>query len=129
MTSSDFSIKSYYAAFAVLFLSLSTTSMAFAACISQRKSKGFPSYRSVPLSFLLSSLSLKLVRYFSRISNSVHPNRVNFRNILYLSHIFVWGFLPFWPSNLIFWGIPKDTKTTNSQHFVYELVGYFYTIY
>ena len=95
MTSSDFSIKSYYAAFAVLFLSLSTTSMAFAACISQRKSKGFPSYRSVPLSFLLSSLSLKLVRYFSRISNSVHPNRVNFRNILYLSHIFIWDFPSF----------------------------------
>ena len=124
MTSSDFSIKSYYAAFAVLFLSLSITSMAFAVCISQRKSKGFPSYRSVPLSFLLSSLSLKLVRYFSRISNSVHPNRVNFRNILYLSHIFIGGFPPFWPSNLIFGGIPKDTKKpTNSQHFVYELVG------
>ena len=31
----------------------------------------------------------------------------------------VWIFPPFWPSNLIFGGIPKDTKKpTNSQYFV-----------
>ena len=30
----------------------------------------------------------------------------------------------FWLSNLIFGGIPKDTKKpTNSKYFVYELVG------
>ena len=33
-------------------------------------------------------------------------------------------FPPFWPSNLICGGIPKDTKKpANSQYFVYELVG------
>ena len=38
--------------------------------------------------------------------------------------LLVWIFPPFWPSNLIFGGIPKDTKKpTNSQYFVYELVG------
>jgi hypothetical protein len=43
---------------------------------------------------------------------------------LYLRHILVWIFPPFWPSNLVFWGIPKDTKKpTNLQCFVYELVG------
>ena len=53
----------------------------------------------------------------------------------YLSHILVGVFPPFWLPNLIFggtfWlpnlifgGIPKDTKKpTNSQYFVYELVG------
>ncbi len=31
---------------------------------------------------------------------------------------------PFWPSNLICGGMPKDTKKpTNSQRFVFELVG------
>ena len=34
------------------------------------------------------------------------------------------GFLPFWLPNLIYRGIPKDTKKpTNSQSFKYELVG------
>ncbi|WP_418826498.1 transposase, partial [Phocaeicola sp.] len=33
-------------------------------------------------------------------------------------------FPPFWLPNLIFGGIPKDTKKpANSQHFVYESVG------
>ncbi len=42
----------------------------------------------------------------------------------YLSHILVGVFPPFWLPNLIFGGIPKDTKKpTNSQCFVYELVG------
>ena len=37
---------------------------------------------------------------------------------------FVGKFPPFWLPNLICGGIPKDTKKpTNSQHFMYELVG------
>mgnify|MGYP004657019473 CR=1 FL=1 len=46
------------------------------------------------------------------------------RSELYLSHILVKVFPPFGLQNLICGGIPKDTKKpTNSQYFVYELVG------
>lgn len=55
---------------------------------------------------------------------------VNFRNILYLSHILVGKFPPFWLPNPVCGKIPTDTKKpTNSQYFVYELVGFFYYIY
>ena len=65
-----------------------------------------------------------LAVFFQNIKFCKAPNTVNFRNILYLNHFFVGEFPPFWPSNLISGEIPKDTKkTTNSQHFVYELVG------
>ena len=65
-----------------------------------------------------------LAIFFQNIKFCKTQGRVNIRNILYLSHIFIGGFPPFWPSNLIFGGIPKDTKKpTNLQHFVYELVG------
>ena len=44
--------------------------------------------------------------------------------MLTLRHILVGVFPPFWLPNLICGGIPKDTKKpTNSQYFVYELVG------
>ena len=65
-----------------------------------------------------------LAIFFQNIKFCKAQSRVNFRNILYLSHIFVGEIPPFWPSNLIFGGIPKDTKKpTNLQYFVYELVG------
>ena len=62
--------------------------------------------------------------FFYNIKFCKAESRVNFRNILYLSHIFVGEFPPFWIPNLICGGIPKDTKKpANSQYFVYELVG------
>ena len=65
-----------------------------------------------------------LAIFFQNIKFCKTQSRVNIRNILYLSHIFIGGFPPFWPSNLIFGGILKDTKKpTNPRHFVYELVG------
>ena len=65
-----------------------------------------------------------LAIFFQNIKFCEAQSRVNFRNILYLSHILVGKFPPFWLSNLIFGGIPKDTKKpANSQYFVYELVG------
>ena len=62
--------------------------------------------------------------FFQNIKFCEAQSWVNFGNILYLSHILVGEFPPFWPSNLICGGIPKDTKKpANSQYFVYELVG------
>ena len=76
------------------------------------------------------SLMKTLAILFYNIKFCKAQGRVNFRNIFYLSHIFVGGFPPFWLSNLIFGGIPKDTKKpANSLYFVYELVGQFYSIY
>ena len=70
------------------------------------------------------TLMKTLAIFFYNIKFCKAQSRVNFRNILYLSHIFVGEFPPFWIPNLICGGIPKDTKKpTNSQHFVYELVG------
>ena len=67
---------------------------------------------------------------FQNIKFCKLQSRVNFWNILYFCHIFVGKFPPFWLPNLICGGIPKDTKKpTNSQHFMYELVGWFYSIY
>ena len=40
-TSSDFSLKSYHAAFSALFLTLSIISMAFAVCIPKENQKDF----------------------------------------------------------------------------------------
>jgi len=58
-----------------------------------------------------------LAVFFQNIKFCKTQSRVNFWNIHYLCHILlVWIFPPFWPSNLIFGGIPKDTKKpTNSQ--------------
>ena len=65
-----------------------------------------------------------LAMFFYNIKFCKAQSWVNFRNILYLSHILVGEIPPFWLPNLICGGIPKDTKkATNSQHFVYELVG------
>ena len=63
---------------------------------------------------------------FERMAKTMglSEQRLGRRNILYLSHIFVGIFPPFWLPNLIFGGISKDTKKpTNSQYIVYELVG------
>ena len=58
-----------------------------------------------------------LAVFFQNIKFCKTQSRVNFWNILYLCHILlVWVFPPFWPSNLVFGRIPKDTKKpTNSQ--------------
>ncbi|RGR89154.1 hypothetical protein DWY20_14275 [Phocaeicola coprocola] len=65
-----------------------------------------------------------LAIFFQNIKFCKAQSRVNFRNILYLSHILVWIFPPFGLPNLIFGGIPKDTKKpTNLQNIMYELVG------
>ena len=70
------------------------------------------------------SLIKTIAIFFQNIKFCKTQNRLKSRNILYISHIFVRGFLPFWLSNLIFGGIPKDTKKpSDSQRFVYELVG------
>ena len=70
------------------------------------------------------TLMKTLAIFFQNIKFCKAQNWVNFRNILYLSHILVGEFPPFWLPNLIFGGIPKDTKKpTNSKGFVYELVG------
>ncbi len=70
------------------------------------------------------TLMKTLAIFFYNIKFCKAQSRVNFRNILYLSHILVGEFPPFWLPNLIFGGIPKDTKKlTNSQYFMYELVG------
>ena len=75
------------------------------------------------------TLMKTLAIVFQNIKFWKTQSRVNSWNILYLHHILVWIFPPFWPSNLIFGGIPKDTKKpTNSQYFVYELVGWFCNI-
>ena len=72
------------------------------------------------------TLMKTLAIFFYNIKFCKAQSWVNFRNILYLSHILVGEFPPFWLPNLICGGIPKDTKKpTNSQHFVYELVGFF----
>ena len=48
---------------------------------------------------------------FQNIKFCKNQSRVNFWNILYLSHILVWIFPPFGLPDLIFGGIPKDTKS------------------
>ena len=70
------------------------------------------------------TLMKTLAVFFQNIKFCKAQSRVNFRNILYLSHILVWEFPPFWLPNLKFGEMPKDTKKpTNSQCFMYELVG------
>ena len=65
-----------------------------------------------------------LAIFFQNIKFCKTQVRVNIRKIFCLSQIFVGGLPPFLPSNLIFGGIPKDTKKpANSQYFVYESVG------
>ena len=84
------------------------------------------SYKEVIPAQKMDKLTLMktLAIFFQNIKFCKAQNWVNFRNILYLSHILVGEFPPFWLPNLIFGGIPKDTKKpTNSKGFVYELVG------
>ena len=70
------------------------------------------------------TLMKTLAIFFQNIEFCKAECWLNLGNISYFCHILVGVFPPFWPSNLVFGGIPKDTKKpTNSQYFVYELVG------
>ena len=69
----------------------------------------------------MKSAKLTLVKtlavFFQNIKFCEAQSGVNFRNIVYLCHILVNALPPFWPSNLIFGEMPKDTKKpTNCKH-------------
>ena len=52
-----------------------------------------------------------LATFFQNIKFCKAQSWVNFRNILYFSHIFLGGFPPFWPSTLIFGEYLKIRKS------------------
>lgn len=62
------------------------------------------------------TLMKTLTIFFQNIEFCKAQSRMNFWNLLYLRHILVGIFPPFWQSNRIFGGISKDTKKPiNSQ--------------
>ncbi len=80
--------------------------------------------RKYRIKFAKLTLMKTLAIFFYDIKFCKAQSWGNFQNILYLRHILVGEFSPFGLPNLICGGIPKNTKKpTNSQYFVYELVG------
>lgn len=122
-----------YAVLLCLLQILSIINMAFAACIPKKIHR----VTDLPRSFMsvgrMKTAKFTLIKtltiFFQNFEFCKAQSKVKFWNILYLSHILVWIFPPFWSANLIFRRIPKDTKMpTNLQYFKYELVGWFYII-